>query len=124
MSGYQQQARVLLAELTECVSGAGRPYLRGWLGASNLVAFEGEPDEQGRRVWRLYLAERQPRQDAPQPRDASSRGPRPVSASGEAPGRPGGHARRQGNGSRKDRAAREVAERYGLNEDPSDAIPF
>jgi len=36
MSG-PQQARVLLAMLTECTSGRGNAYLRGWAGASNLV---------------------------------------------------------------------------------------
>ena len=43
--------RVLLATLTECTSARGTVYLRGWLGASNLVAFRGEPDEQGRPTW-------------------------------------------------------------------------
>lgn len=38
----------------------GRAYLRGWAGASNLVALKGEPDEQGMPTWNLYLAE-QPR---------------------------------------------------------------
>jgi hypothetical protein len=55
------QARVLLAELVECVSGRGTPYLRGWAGVSNLVAFRGEPDEQGRPTWRLFLTERLPK---------------------------------------------------------------
>jgi hypothetical protein len=57
-------ARVLLAELVECTSGRGKAYLRGWLGASNLVGFRGEPDDQGRPTWKLYLAERPPRADA------------------------------------------------------------
>ena len=49
--------------LTECTSARGVPYLRGWLGASNLVAFRGEPDERGRPTWNLYLAERPARAD-------------------------------------------------------------
>ena len=60
------QARVLLAVPSECVSGNGKAHLGGWAGASNLVAFRGEPDEQGRPTWHLYLAERQPRAEAPQ----------------------------------------------------------
>jgi hypothetical protein len=42
------QAKVLLASLTECVSGRGTRYMRGWLGASNVVAFSAEPYDQGR----------------------------------------------------------------------------
>ena len=61
------QARVLLAVLSECTSGRGTSYLRGWAGASNLVAFRGEPDEQGRPTWQLYLVERQPRNGSPVP---------------------------------------------------------
>lgn len=66
MSRPPQQSRVLLAVLTERESAAGNPYLSGWAGASNLVAFRGEPDEQGRPTWNLYLAERQPRQEGRQ----------------------------------------------------------
>lgn len=35
------QARVLFAVLGECTSGRGTIYLRGWAGASNLIAFRG-----------------------------------------------------------------------------------
>ena len=63
----QQGSRVLFAILTECTSGAGKPYLRGWAGASNLVGFRGEPDEQGRPTWNLYLTERQPKPDGQRP---------------------------------------------------------
>ena len=59
------QARVLLAELTECVSGRGNRYLKGWLGASSLVAFEGDPDAEGRPTWKLYLTERAAKRAAP-----------------------------------------------------------
>ena len=41
----------------------GHRYLRGWAGASNLVGFRGNHDEQGRPTWRLYLAERPARAD-------------------------------------------------------------
>jgi hypothetical protein len=40
-----QQTRVPLAVLTECTSARGAVYLRGWAGASDLVAFRGEDDE-------------------------------------------------------------------------------
>jgi hypothetical protein len=57
----QRQARVLLAQLTECESSRGNRYLRGWAGASNLIGFRGDDDEQGRPTWKLYLAERTPK---------------------------------------------------------------
>ena len=56
------QARVLFATLSKCTSGKGTTYLRGWAGASNLVAFRGADDEQGRPTWNLYLTERQLRE--------------------------------------------------------------
>lgn len=46
MSG-QSQAKVLFATLAECTSARGSTYLRGWAGASNLVGFRGDDDEQG-----------------------------------------------------------------------------
>ena len=49
------QARVLLAELTECVSGRGNRYLKGWLGASSLVAFEGDGSQIFRAVPHDYF---------------------------------------------------------------------
>lgn len=87
------QARVLFAVLSECTSGRGTTYLRGWAGASNLIAFRGEDDEQGRPTWQLYLTERQPRDGSPAPRQrASERGV--ASASPGATGaRPDGTAR-------------------------------
>jgi hypothetical protein len=114
VSGYQQ-SRVLFAVLTECTSAAGRPYLRGWAGASNLVAFRGEPDEEGRPTWNLYLAERQPKQDGQRQER------RPTYPRGEAPDRKA--ARREGNGSRQERAAREVLSRHGEPE-LDDPLPF
>jgi hypothetical protein len=78
MSSGQPHAKVLLATLTECTSGRGNMYLRGWAGASNLVAFRGEDDAEGRPTWNLYLVERQPREGSqasarrPQEREATS----------------------------------------------------
>jgi hypothetical protein len=57
----RQQPRVLFATLTEGTSGRGNAYLRGWAGASNLLGFRGDDDEQGRQTWNLYMVERQSR---------------------------------------------------------------
>ncbi len=64
----ERQSRVLLTRLTECVSAKGNRYMRGWAGENNLVAFEGEPDEQGRPRWDLFLVERRPVAGAPRQR--------------------------------------------------------
>lgn len=61
------EAKVLLAELVEHTSGRGHRYLRGWAGASNLVAFSGKPDAEGRPTWKLFLVERQPKPGASAP---------------------------------------------------------
>ena len=131
MSGGQPQAKVLLATLTECTSGRGNVYLRGWAGASNLVAFRGEDDDQGRPTWHLYLVERQPREGGqasarrPQEREATSaRATEPASAGTRsasfyrAP-------RRESQTARQERVAAEVAERHGARpgEDFNDEIP-
>lgn len=72
------QAKVLLATLTECTSGRGPLHLRGLLGASDLVAFAGKPDERGRPTWNLYLVERPPRDGAPaNPGSSPRRSPQP-----------------------------------------------
>lgn len=78
MSTPAHQSKILLTTLTECTSDRGTVYLRGWLGASNLVAFPGEPDEHGRPTWQLYLTERPPRDAIPaDPGSAPPRSPRP-----------------------------------------------
>lgn len=99
------QARVLFAVLSECTSGRGTAYLRGWAGASNLVAFPGDPDDQGRPTWNLYLTERQPRDSPPAPRqratgrEAAPGGPGGPAATGARPGGAGRAAERRGAGS-------------------------
>lgn len=120
---YPQQPRVLFATLTECTSAAGKPYLRGYVGASNLVAFPGPVDEQGRPTWNLYLSARPPKQDAQEARPAPER-PRSASRAIEAPAPRAAPVRREGSGSRQEQAAREVLARYGLHDDPSDPVPF
>ena len=126
MTHGAQQSKVLLATLTEAVSGRGNTYLRGWLGASNLVAFAGEPDEQGRRTWNLFLVERQPRDAAATgSRKPQERGATPRGSSATSP-RPGGRysaPRRESEAARRDRAAAEVSARYGDGE-LDDPLPF
>jgi len=127
MSSMQTpQARVLLADLTECVSGRGNRYLKGWLGASSLVAFAGDPDTEGRPTWKLYLTERSPRQDARQRPSRNDTG----SASTEMPASAGGRSddryrapRPESARTRQDRVSGEVLRDYG-KEEMSDAIPF
>ena len=58
----QPKPRCCSRRLTERKSARGNVYLRGWLGASNLVGFRGEDDDQGRATWQLFLVERQPKQ--------------------------------------------------------------
>jgi hypothetical protein len=49
--------KVLLLELRERTSAKGTRYLSGWFGKARLVAFAGEPDETGHRVWSVYASE-------------------------------------------------------------------
>ena len=118
MSGQHDQARVLLAELVECTSARGNSYLRGWLGASNVVGFAGEPDEQGRHTWKLYLVERQPKPNGAAPR-AQGNSHRSGGDRYRAPRRESEHARQQ-------RVGGEIAEEYGAAGDRpfDDQIPF
>lgn len=121
------QARVLLADLTECVSGRGNRYLKGWLGASSLIAFAGDPDAEGRPTWKLYLSERQPRQDgrqrplgseaAPTANDAPATAGAPSSGSRYRAPRP------ESARARQERVAGEVLRDYG-DAKMSDAMPF
>jgi hypothetical protein len=56
-----REPKVLLMQLTQRTSGRGTTYMTGWLGKAKLVAFKGEPDEQGNERWDIYAAEPQPR---------------------------------------------------------------
>jgi hypothetical protein len=56
--------KVLLLELRERTSAKGTRYLSGWFGKARLVAFAGEPDETGHRVWSVYASEPEPDGDA------------------------------------------------------------
>jgi hypothetical protein len=128
MSG-QPQARVLLATLTERTSARGNAYLSGWAGASNLVAFRGEDDDQGRPTWQLFLVERQPKQDdhaptqRPKEREGTAARPTASPGTGARPASSYRAPRRESRTARQDRAAREVIDRYGGAE-LNDEIPF
>ena len=117
------QPKVVLAELTECVSGRGTRYLKGYLGASNLVGFLAEPDEQGRPVWRLFLVERQPRPDT-QHRPANGNRASSPELAGQRRNGSRIYVGRQSAAARQERAAEDVLERYGAADQLDDAIPF
>jgi hypothetical protein len=55
---------VLLIELREGTSAKGTRYLSGWFGKARLVAFAGDPDETGHRVWSVFASEPEPHGDA------------------------------------------------------------
>lgn len=124
MSGYQKQARVHLMTLSVRTSSrTDRVYMSGWLGKASVVAFMGEPDKYGNLTWDVYATTPEPRQDTAQPRD-TPRSPRPAAAAGEAPAARHGASRQPSQAARRDQRAREVAERCGLTEDPSDDLPL
>jgi hypothetical protein len=63
-AGGQREPRVLLMQLSECVSGGGRRYLSGFLGRASVVAFEAkEPDRFGRKCWDVYVSTPRPKED-------------------------------------------------------------
>jgi hypothetical protein len=124
------QARVLLADLTECVSGRGNRYLKGWLGASSLVAFAGDPDAEGRPTWKLYLTERASRQDGvpaahrrPSRADAASASTEPPASPGARPGSSYRVPRPESARAQRERVAGEILRDYG-DEELNDAVPF
>ena len=133
MSSGPQQARVLFATLTECESARGNVYLRGWAGASNLVAFRGEDDDQGRPPWQLFLVERQPREGGqasarrPQEHDGATARPTASPGTGARPASSYHRAlRRESQAARQERLAQETAERHGVHSDAdlNDPLPF
>ena len=57
-------AKVLLMQLSECLSNRGSRYLRGYLGKASVVAFESkEPDRFGRKCWDVYVSTPRPKAD-------------------------------------------------------------
>ena len=47
--------KVLLTTLWERTSQKGTVYLSGYLGKARLVAFRGEPTEDGAPTWKLFV---------------------------------------------------------------------
>jgi hypothetical protein len=59
-----QQSKVLLMQLSECVSSRGSRYLSGYLGKASVVAFEAkEPDRFGRKCWDVFVSTPRPKAD-------------------------------------------------------------
>ena len=98
--------RVLLTTLSVRTSGKGRPYRSGVLGASRVVAFEGEADRFGNATWDNRVAEPERLDGTPPARQRPS-GSDPASAVPEAPA--SGVATPGGSYGRHGRRAREPA---------------
>jgi hypothetical protein len=113
---------VLLTTLSVRTSSKGNEYLTGWLGKARVIGFRGEPDRFSNGTWDLYLCEPEPRQDAPAADVPSGRSHAPERAGG-APAARSRPARREGNGSRQERAANEAFQRAGAP-DLNDDLPF
>jgi hypothetical protein len=63
-AGGQREPRVLLMQLSECVSSKGSRYLSGFLGKASVVAFEAkEPDRFGRKCWDVFVSTPRPKAD-------------------------------------------------------------
>jgi hypothetical protein len=138
---HEHKPSIVLAELWERESKAGRQYFSGFMGAVSVVLLrDGErphPTREGETivVWKLLVQERQPRPAAQKPpasppeRDEA---PMPPAAPAAAAARPDGpqapqrRFRREGEARRRERVAGEVAAAYGLGDgrDPDDALPF
>jgi hypothetical protein len=138
---YEHKPSIVLAELWERESKAGRQYFSGFMGAVSVVLLrDGErphptrPDELI-TVWKLLVQERQPRPAAQKPpasppeRDeAPMPPPAAPAAAGARPGapqRPQRHYRPEGKAAQRERVSAEIASSYGLGEgDPDDPLPF
>jgi hypothetical protein len=59
MQQHQRQ-KLKFATLTERVSSKGTRYMTGWLGETEIVAFQGPQTEWG-PTWNLFLQERPPK---------------------------------------------------------------
>jgi hypothetical protein len=119
---YRPTARVLLTTLSVRTSSKGNEYLTGYLGKAKVVGFRGEPDKWGQDTWDLWLATPEPRTDAPAA-DVPSKHPPALERAGEPPAARSRPVRREGGGSRQERAANAALERAGsptLNDD----LPF
>jgi hypothetical protein len=137
---HEHKPSIVLAELWERESKAGRQYFSGFMGAVSVVLLrDGErphPTREGETivVWKLLVQERQPRPAAQKPpasppeRDeAPMPPPAAPAAAGARPGapqRPQRHYRPEGKAAQRERVSAEIASSYGLEADPDDALPF
>ena len=136
---YDHGPSIVLCELWERESKAGRQYFSGFMGNLSVALLrDGErphptrPDEVI-TVWRLVAQERQPRPAAQRPpasppeRDPGPAPPAAASSAGARPRasqRPQRRFRREGARARQERVSAEIARGYGLEADPDDEIPF
>jgi hypothetical protein len=136
---YDHGPSIVLCELWERESKAGRQYFSGFMGnLSVALLYDGEREHPTRpgevvKVWRFVGQERQPRPAAQKPaasppeRDAP---PTPPAAPSSAGARPDGSQapqrrfRREGAHARQERVSAQIARGYGLEADPDDPLPF
>jgi hypothetical protein len=137
---YNSGPSLVLCELWERESKAGRQYFSGFLGGLSLallrVGEQPHPSRPGEvvTVWRLVAQEREPREGRQKPparppgRDqapAPTIGPSGAGARPDGPQQPQRRFRREGKAAQRERVAGEVAAAYGLGDrDPDDALPF
>jgi hypothetical protein len=135
---YEHKPSIVLAELWERESKAGRQYFSGFMGAVSVVLLrDGERPHPSRPnevivVWKLLVQERQPRPAAQKPAaspPARDEAPMPPAAPAAA-ARPDGPQppqrgyRPEGKAAQRERVSAAIASSYGLEADPDDAIPF
>jgi len=135
---YEHKPSIVLAELWERESKAGRQYFSGYWGNLSVALLrDGErphPTRPGEvvKVWRLVGQERQPRPAAQKPpasppeRDAPPAPPAAPSSAGARPGASQGPQRREGARARQERVSAEIASGLGVqgDEDLNDPLPF
>ena len=133
---YERGPSLVLCELWERESKAGRQYYSGFMGNLQLTLLrDGEREHPTRpgevvKVWRLVGQERQPRPAAQKPpasppeRDAPPAPPAAPSSAGARPEASQRLQRREGARARQERVSAEIARGYGLEADPDDEIPF
>jgi hypothetical protein len=133
---YERGPSIVLCELWERESKAGRQYFSGYLGnLSVALLYDGEREHPTRpgevvKVWRLVAQERQPRPTAQKPPasppecDPGPAAPAAPSSAGVCPEASQRLQRREGARARQERVSAEIARGYGLEADPDDPLPF
>ena len=123
---------MLLTTLSVRTSAKGRQYLSGFLGKSRVIACAGEPDKHGNETWDILVAEPDPRESTPAPRQCAPEREAGYGCTNAAPpasAHPGGSCRAprpESARARQERVADEVAAEYGVHRDEelNDAVPF